>query len=66
MYPPGICWNIFGRVINTKPSSEAGSIPKAKTAGKIAIPARTAIKVSANETLRAVFARFSFFLIYEP
>jgi len=48
-YPPAICWKIFGRVMNTSPSSAAGSIPKAKTAGKMAMPARMAMKVSARE-----------------
>ena len=44
--PKGICENILGRVTNTNPAPEFGSIPKENTAGNIIIPARTAKVVS--------------------
>ena len=55
-----------GRTINTSPVPEAGEPPSANTAGKIAIPAITAIRVSAIPTNKAEDARFSFLRIYEP
>ena len=59
--PPVICSKIFGKVINASPGPDSGAILNAKTAGKIAIPAKTATKVSAITTDNAVEARLSFF-----
>jgi len=60
-YPPAICSKTNGSVIKTKPGPSPGFTLKAKTAGKIATPARMAIRVSVKETDIAVFPRLSDF-----
>ncbi len=49
-YPPGICWNTLGKVMKTNPGPAPGSMPNANTAGKMAMPANSAIPVSAMVT----------------
>ena len=55
--PAGRARNTFGRVLNSSPSSMAGSSPKANTAGKMAKPAIRAITVSRPATMRAERSR---------
>ena len=42
IFPPGIIEKTKGRVSNTRVGPEVGSIPKVKTPGKIANPAKIA------------------------
>ena len=44
--PPGICWKTRGRVMNMRGGPLSGAMPKAKTAGRMAKPARRAAAVS--------------------
>ena len=44
--PPAMASNTFGRVTKISPGPEAGSRPQENTAGKMAMPASTAIQVS--------------------
>ncbi|SCI89607.1 Uncharacterised protein [uncultured Flavonifractor sp.] len=46
--PPGISWNTLGRVTNMREGPEAGSMPKANTAGMMAKPASRAAMVSSR------------------
>src|SRR5699024_5753355 len=54
-YPPGISGNTFGKVTNTSPAPWVGSRPNENTEVNIAIPARTAIRVSKNAIVKADF-----------
>ena len=56
-FPYGICANIFGKVTNTRPAPEFGSILKENTAGKIIIPASNAKNVSDKIIVYADFTR---------
>ena len=60
MTPPGICKKTFGKVMKTNPGPDVGSIPKAKTAGKMASPPNKAIIVSAAAIDKVVEVKFSF------
>ena len=57
--PSGRALNTFGSTSYTRLGPLAGLIPKAKTAGKIATPAKTAMSVSAAAMLTLVFSRLS-------
>ncbi len=63
IFPPGICKKTFGNVMNTRPGPAVGSIPNAKTAGKIATPASRAIIVSATAMEQVTVDKFSFLLM---
>ena len=63
--PNAILWNTWGKVRNTSPGPELGAILKANTAGNMATPASTAIRVSAQITCNDIEVRFSLFLMYE-
>ena len=58
--PPAIFANTIGSVPKISPGPCPGSRPKANTAGKIAIPARTAITVSRPPMIIQLFGIFSF------
>ncbi len=57
--PPGIWAKRLRRVIKTRLGPALGSTAKARTAGKMAIPDRIAIRVSASVTCNAVAPIFS-------
>ena len=57
--PPLIEANTFGRVPNISPGPCPGSRPKENTAGKMAIPAITAMMVSSPATLAQLLGIFS-------
>ena len=62
MPPPAMAANTFGRVPKMSPGPWPGSSPKANTAGKMAIPARTAMMVSSPATDTQLLGIFSFSL----
>lgn len=66
MLPAGICEKAMGRVIKSKPGPSAGDKPYWKTMGKIANPATTAVKPSANEIVTADLKMEEFLGIYAP
>ena len=61
--PKAMLWNTCGNVRNTRPGPESGAMSKANTAGNMAIPANTAINVSAQITCKDIEVRFSSFLM---
>ena len=61
--PPGISRNTLGRVTNTSPGPSPGLTPKAKQAGKMIKPDKTATQVSKTRMLTASPARLRSFPI---
>ena len=57
--PNGMSTKTDKRLINTRPGPAPGSIPYAKIIGKMAKPAKIAIKVSKPATVREVLKIFS-------
>ncbi len=66
MVPKGIVPNAIGRVRKTRPVPSAGDSPKPNTMGKIANPATSATRVSAETMMSDDFITWMFFGMYAP
>ena len=58
--PPGICANTLGSVMRMSGGPDAGSMPKANTAGRMAKPASRAAQVSSSAVCMAARGISSF------